>query len=81
MQIFFFPVSPTERLPLTISGADPEGGAPGARPPPKIGKNTIFWRFFTRNTPKIFAPPSARPNFLKCAPPLTWNPGSAPVYD
>ena len=35
--------------------------------------------FFTRNTPKFFAPPSARRNFLKCAPPpLTWNPGSAP---
>ena len=27
------------------SGADPgEGGAPGAPPPPKIGKNMIFWR-------------------------------------
>ena len=25
--------------------------------------------FFTRNTPKIFVPPSARCNFLKCAPP------------
>jgi hypothetical protein len=33
--------------------------------------------FSTRNTPKIFAPPSARRNFFKCAP-LTWNPGSAP---
>jgi hypothetical protein len=28
--------------------------------------------FFTRNTPNIFAPPSARRNFFKCAP-LTWN--------
>jgi hypothetical protein len=28
-------------------------GAPGV--PPKIGKNKIFWRFFTRNTPTIFA--------------------------
>ena len=39
--------------------------------------------FFTRNTPTIFAPPSARRNFFKCAPPpppLTWNPGSAPAY-
>ena len=30
-----------------ITGADPwggVGGAPGARPPPKIGKNMIFWR-------------------------------------
>jgi hypothetical protein len=25
--------------------------------------------FFTRNTPKLFAPPSARRNFFKCAPP------------
>jgi hypothetical protein len=35
--------------------------------------------FFTRNTPTIFAPPSAQRNFFKCAP-LTsaWNPGSAP---
>jgi hypothetical protein len=39
------------------------GGAPGARPPPlKFEKIRFFsvksW-FFTRNTPKIFAPPSA----------------------
>jgi hypothetical protein len=33
---------------------------------------------FTRNTPKIYAPPSARRNFFKCTP-LTWNPGSAPA--
>ena len=57
------------------------GGSRGRirRPPPKIGKNKIF---FTRNTPKVFAPPSARRNIFKCAPsppPLTWNPGSAPV--
>ena len=26
-----------------LAGADPEGDAPGARPP-KIGKNKIFWR-------------------------------------
>ena len=44
--------------------------------PPKIGKNTIF---FTRNTPKIFTPPSARRNFLKCAPPNLKS-GFAPVY-
>ena len=65
-----------------MSGADPGGAAPGAPPPPKIGKIWFFgvksW-FFTRNTPKIFAPPSARRKFFKCAPPLTWNPGSAPV--
>ena len=34
--------------------------------------------FFTRNTPKLFAPPSARRNFFKCAPPPNLNPGSAP---
>ena len=56
----------------------------GAPPPLKLEKIWFFcvksW-FFTRNTPKFFAPPSARRNFLKCAPPpLTWNPGSAPVY-
>jgi hypothetical protein len=40
----------------------------------------IVWyvMYFTRNTPKMFAPPSALCNFFKCAP-LTWNPGSAPV--
>ena len=34
--------------------------------------------FIKRNTPKFFAPASARRNFFKSAPPLTWNPGSAP---
>ena len=37
--------------------------------------------FFTWNTPTFFAPPSARCNFFKCAPPLSWNPGSAPGID
>jgi hypothetical protein len=57
-----------------------QGGAPGPRPP-KIGKNMIFLRkivIFTRNTPKIIVPRSARCNFFKCAP-LAWNPRSAPV--
>jgi hypothetical protein len=36
----------------------------------------ISW-FFTRNTPKMFAPPSTRRNFLKYGL-LAWNPGSAP---
>ena len=36
--------------------------------------------FFTRNTPTIFALPSARRNFFKCAP-LTWNPVSAPEWN
>ena len=63
------------------SGAD-TGGAPGALPPPPLKLENIWffgvksW-FFTRNTPKIFAPPSARRNFFKSAP-LTWNPGFAP---
>jgi hypothetical protein len=37
-------------------------GAPSARPPPKIGKNMIFWRkivIFHTKYPTIFAPPSA----------------------
>jgi hypothetical protein len=40
-----------------IAGADPEGGAPGVRPP-KIGKNVIFfWRkivIFHTKYPKHF---------------------------
>jgi hypothetical protein len=52
-----------------------------SRLPPQLETIWFFgvksW-FFTRNTPNIFAPPSARRNFFKCAP-LTWNPGSAPV--
>ena len=55
------------------SGADPWGGAPGARPTPfKIGKNKICWRkivIFHTKYPKKFAPPSARRNLFKCAPP------------
>ena len=43
------------------AGADPGGGAPGARPPLKLEKiwfvGVKSW-FFTRNTPTIFAPPS-----------------------
>jgi hypothetical protein len=59
-----------------------QGGGRTRHAPPKIGKKYDFFGvkswFFTRNTPQIFAPPSARRNFLKYAP-LTWNPGSAPV--
>ena len=55
-----------------ISGADSGGGAPGARPPLKLEKIWFFFGvkswFFTRNTPKIFAPPSARRNFFNCDP-------------
>jgi hypothetical protein len=43
-----------------------------SRLPPQSEKIRFFgvksW-FFTRNTPKMFAPPSARRNFFKCAPP------------
>jgi hypothetical protein len=36
-------------------------------------------RDFSHEIPQtIFAPTSARRHFFKCAPPLTWNPGSAP---
>jgi hypothetical protein len=41
-------------------------------PPLKLEKIRFFGvksRFFTRNTPKNFAPPSARHNFFKCNPP------------
>ena len=37
--------------------------------------------FFTRNTPKMFAPPSARRNFVKCAPNLkSWFRPNWPHY-
>ena len=52
-------------------------------PPPKIGKNMIFWRkivIFHTKYPNNFRA-SLRPAqfFFKCAPLLTWNPGSVPV--
>ena len=67
---------------VSYTGADPGGGGT-RRAPLKLEKIWFFgvklW-FFTRNTPNNFAPPSAGPNFCKCAPtPLTWNPGSARV--
>jgi hypothetical protein len=48
----------TERhvFPLGNNGSR-GGGAPGARPPPKIGKNKIFWRkivIFHTKYPKNF---------------------------
>ena len=55
------------------------GGTPP--PPPKIGKNMICWRkiviFHTKYPCSRL--PSLGPIFLS-APPLTWNPGSAPGY-
>ena len=66
---------------IDVPEADAEGRAHPVRAPTlKLGGGEIgvkSW-FFTRNTPNIFAPPSARRNFFKCAP-LTWNPGSAPI--
>ena len=53
-------------------------GAPGASPYPKIGKIWFLAKILIFHT-KIFAPPSARRNFFKCASRLTWNPGSAPI--
>jgi hypothetical protein len=57
-------------------GADPGRGRTRRASPLKFEKIWFFgvksW-LFTRNTPKIFAPPI----FLS-APSLTWNPGSAP---
>ena len=54
-----------------VAGADTEGAHP-ARALLKLEKIWFFgvksW-FFIRNTPKIFAPPSARRNFFKCVPP------------
>ena len=58
---------------MIIAGADPGGGAPPARAHLKIKKKWFFFGvtswFFTRNTPNIFGPPSARRNFFKCDPP------------
>ena len=58
--------------------SQPRGGGV----PLKLEKIWFFgvksW-FFTRNTQQNFAPPSARHNFFKCTPPLTWNRGSAPA--
>ena len=49
-----------------------QGGRTRRPPPLKLEKIWFFgvksW-FLTRNTPKIFAPPSVRGNFFKCAPP------------
>ena len=48
------------------------GGRTRRAPPLKLDKIRFFGVkscFFTRNTPKFFAPPSARRKFFKCAPP------------
>ena len=41
----------TQSIYMYRAGADPGGGAPGARPP-KIGKNMIFWRIIVIFHPK-----------------------------
>jgi hypothetical protein len=69
---------------LHCRGGSRWGGALDARPPPPLKLEKIWffgvksW-FFTRNTPTMFAPSYAQRNFFKCAPPLTWNPGSTPA--
>jgi hypothetical protein len=71
------------------AGADPGGGGGGggghpARAPPKIGKNKIFWRkivIFHTKYPNIFRASLRSAQFFLSAPPLTWNPGSAPDKD
>ena len=58
---------------LHTSGADPGGGAPGARPPPpKIGKNMIFWRkivIFHTKYPNNFRASFRSAQFFLSAPP------------
>ena len=68
---------------LSFMWADPGGRAFGAPPPPKIGKNKIFWHkivIFHTKYPKIFRASLRSAQFFKICPPppLTWNPGSAP---
>jgi hypothetical protein len=50
------------------------GGSRGGRPPPKIGKNMIFWRkivIFHTNYPKNFSASLRSAQFFLSAPPLT----------
>ena len=50
-------------------------------PPSAIGKNMIFWRkivIFHTKYPKYFRASLRSAQLCLCAPPLTWNPGSAP---
>ena len=53
-----------------------QGGRARRTPPLKLVK---IW-FFTRNTPKIFAPPSAGCDFFKCAPPPNLKSWIRPWY-
>ena len=59
-------------LSTSMAGADPGEGAPGAPPPPKIGKNDIFWRkivIFHTKYPKIFRASLRSAQFFLSAPP------------
>jgi hypothetical protein len=60
---------------IDVPGGDPGGRAHPARAPSlkleKIWFVGVKSWFFTQNIPTIFAPPSARRNFFKCAPLLT----------
>ena len=70
-------------LSSVYSGADSGGGRTQRVPPlPKIGKNMIFWRkivIFHTKYSKIFRASLGSAQFFLSAPPLTWNPGSAPA--
>ena len=64
------------------AGADP-GGAPGGPPPLKLKKKYVFSLrkiviFHTKYLKNFRASLRQARFFFKCAPPLTWNPGSAP---
>ena len=68
-------------LSCSFTGADPGGSHPARPPPQKNWKKYDFFGvklwFFTRNTPIFSCLPPLGAIFLS-APPLTWNPGSAP---
>jgi hypothetical protein len=66
MLCVFMPLSTILQLNRTSPNTQYRGGSSGGRtrraPPPKIGKNKIFWRkivIFHTKYPKNFAPPSA----------------------
>jgi hypothetical protein len=77
-----------------LSGADPFFGVKSwfftrntpkiFTPPSAIGKNKIFWSkivIFHTKYPKNFRASLRSAQFFLSAPPLTWNPGSAPDFD
>jgi hypothetical protein len=55
----------------------------GGGTPPKIVKNMIFWHkivIFHTKYPKKIRTSLRSAQFFQVLPPLTWNPGCAPVY-